>query len=190
MVDDGARAELGDRQETRAREEVIAPDLAPTTGDVGGQGQPGEAVAWQEAFAGEVPVAVEVGLCGARRVGEQVDLRLGLGAEPLGLLMILRAGAIRDNGVLEFPLLHRGPIQAPPAVARLVEPPPHLLQDFVEPAVAVPVCLRQLVADVGEHPVGTLAGALAGPYMVDAVADPLQQGQGETLGTEIDDLPQ
>src|SRR5439155_15461472 len=61
MIDNGARAELGDRQETGPREVFIAL-LGASPWNIGRERQAREVVAGQKALAGEVAVAVEIRL--------------------------------------------------------------------------------------------------------------------------------
>lgn len=61
MIDHGAGAELRDCEETRAREEFISL-LCAASGNVRRERKAGEVVARQEAFAGEIAVAVEIRL--------------------------------------------------------------------------------------------------------------------------------
>ena len=95
VVNDGAGPKLGDGQEPRPLQELLplpktpahsatrAP-ARPSTRDERRQRQAREAVAGEKALAGEVTVAVKVGLQQPIDVGEQVHLLLGLGTETFG----------------------------------------------------------------------------------------------------------
>ena len=88
VVDHRAGAELGDPDEPWPLD-VVALAAAGQAGDVGGQRQPGERVAGQEALGGEVPVGVEVGLeVVGVLVAEQVQLDAGVGGAPGRLLAV------------------------------------------------------------------------------------------------------
>src|SRR5688500_4323098 len=62
VVHDRARPELGNREEAGPLQVLVLALSASASGDERRQGQPGKAVAREEAFAREVAVAVEVGL--------------------------------------------------------------------------------------------------------------------------------
>src|SRR5581483_12491685 len=62
VVDDAARPELGDREETRPLQELVASLPIATRRDEGREWEAREAVARQEALAREITVAVEVRL--------------------------------------------------------------------------------------------------------------------------------
>src|SRR5947209_5463486 len=64
VVDEGAGAELCNGEETRPREKLIASAHESPSRNVGRQRQARETVAWEESLAGEVAIAVEVGLRG------------------------------------------------------------------------------------------------------------------------------
>ena len=98
MVDDAPRPELGDRQEPGPGQELVSRLPRPPRRDERRERKPGEVVARQEALAGEVAVAVEVGLDDVARLGQQVDLRFGLAAQPLGLRSCRRLpGGVADD---------------------------------------------------------------------------------------------
>jgi len=61
VVDDGARAELGDGDEAGPAQELLLPLLVLARRDISSDRQAREVVAGQEAFGGEVAIAVEVG---------------------------------------------------------------------------------------------------------------------------------
>jgi hypothetical protein len=144
VVDDRAWAELGDGQEARAGDELVA--LA-ATGDEGRKRQAREVVAGQEALAREIAVAVEVRLDEILRLGEELELYVGLVAQTAGALLLLRRlGRIRDHLVLVLELLQCRLVEAAPALAGLVEGERDLLQDLVQPALAVPVRVRKVIA--------------------------------------------
>ena len=109
VVDDAARAEFGNGQEARSAEILVALVFAqPAAGNVGRERQPGEVVSRQKALAGEVAVAIEIGLYQVVAGGEQLHLGLSLGAQALGLLLVsLAARGVADDLVLYFTLLER-----------------------------------------------------------------------------------
>ena len=105
VVDDRAGTKLGDRQEPGPGKEFVATLPGPPTRDVGREGKPRKVVAWQEALAGKVPVAVEVGLGDVFSLGQQFELRFGLLAEAFGSVFIGgRSGGVTDDPILDFPL--------------------------------------------------------------------------------------
>ncbi len=69
VVDDASRAEFGDREEARTREELVIGALEPAAGNVGREREPREVVAGEETLACEVAVAVEVRLEARSGVG-------------------------------------------------------------------------------------------------------------------------
>src|SRR5262245_14774266 len=80
VVDDAARAELGDCEEARTGEELVHTPLLATAGQESRQRKAWEVVPWKEALAREVAIAVEVGVRRRRSLEEQPKLGLGLGA--------------------------------------------------------------------------------------------------------------
>jgi len=106
VIDGCPRAELGDGEEAGSGEELLAVVAAARARDEGGDREPREAVAGEEAFACEVAAAVEVRESDAVGLGdEEVQLRLGLAPEPLGLILIpLATGSVADDLVLRHPL--------------------------------------------------------------------------------------
>ena len=96
VVDQGARTELGDRQETRAGHELVAPlALAPARHKRRDR-QARKVVAGQEALRGEVAIGVEVALVDAFGLGEQADLAFRLGAQAARVVALgLRPGSGR-----------------------------------------------------------------------------------------------
>src|SRR5262249_46314299 len=102
VIDDRARAEFRNRQEPRARNEFVTL-LAAARRDEGRNRQAREAVARQKAFAGEVAVAVEVGLRDALHLGQQFDLRFGEAAHALRQFLVLWAArGVTDDAVLRL----------------------------------------------------------------------------------------
>src|SRR5712692_9167111 len=80
VVDNGSGAEFGNGQEPGPRQEFIAPVLLAPARNIGGERQPWEVIAWQEALTGEVPVAVKVRLDGVLRLGKKFYLSFSLSA--------------------------------------------------------------------------------------------------------------
>ena len=82
VVDQGAGTELGDGEKAGAGDVLVASGAPAPGRHVGGDREPGEVVAGQEAFRREVPVGVEVAFVDAFGLGEEADLALGLRAQP------------------------------------------------------------------------------------------------------------
>ena len=123
VVDHRAGAELGDADEPGPLD-VVALAAAVQAGDVGGQRQPGERVAGQEALGGEVPVGVEVGLeVVGVLVAKQVQLDAGVGWRAGRPAPGPCAGSTCRPTVPDCALnsCQREPVQVPPPVARVVE---------------------------------------------------------------------
>ena len=190
MIDDGARAELGDGQEARAGDELVARRARP--GNEGRQRQAREVVAGQEALAREVAVAVEVRLDEVLGLGEELELGLGLIAQAAGPLLSPPAGWVASAMTLFWvcELLQRGPVETAPALAGLVEGERDLLQDLVEPAFAVPVRVRQVIAEGAEDMLGPDGGTLARLVVGHGVLHAGEQRERRGVALDIQDLPQ
>jgi soluble P-type ATPase len=162
VVDNRPRTELGDGEESWTGQELVPPRSCPAPRDVGRQRQARETVAWQEALAGEVPVAIEVGLRNVLGPGQQLDLGLSLLAQSLGLNTLRgRPRVIQDDPVLEFALIERSPIQASPSFARALEGQWDLDEDIIKPGCVPPVRRRQLLAHRVEDATRARPGSLA-----------------------------
>src|ERR1017187_3681167 len=98
MVDKGARAELGDSQESRPREILLAIlRLTPARNECRKR-ETRKAVTGQETFTGEIAVTVEIGLDDVFRLREKPDLLLSLAAEPFRLFLLFRtAGGVQND---------------------------------------------------------------------------------------------
>jgi hypothetical protein len=122
VVDDRVRTKLADREEARAVEILMLARRATPSGDERADGETGEAVAREEAFACEVAIRVEVAFGRARRAGEEIDLRLGLLPKALRKLAVpFVAAEIADDDVLGSALLDRSNIEIAPTGARGVQ---------------------------------------------------------------------
>ena len=73
MIDDGTGSELGDRQEARARQKIIALIGTPSR-DKGRERQPGETVPRKETLSRKIAITVEVRLCQTVHFRQQVNL--------------------------------------------------------------------------------------------------------------------
>src|ERR1035441_9310678 len=99
MVDNGARAELGDSQESRPREILLAIlRLTPARNECRKR-ETRKAVTGQETFTGEIAVTVEIGLDDVFRLREKPDLLLSLAAEPFRLFLLFRTAGGLFGGV-------------------------------------------------------------------------------------------
>src|SRR5699024_5976170 len=119
------RAELTYRHETGPLQEVTIFEMAPASGDVGGQGQSWEGVSGQEALGRKVAVGIEVAHHGPALpalVLEQQDLCLGLttavgglSAVTLGQIEIKLAavlyGMVNEYGADHFAAVGEGGIE-------------------------------------------------------------------------------
>src|SRR5208337_386086 len=158
VIDDAARAELGDRQEARAREEFVAALDAFPRGDERGERQAGEVVARQKALAGKVAVGVEIRLHDVARVGQQGNLGFRFPAQPFGLFPLGLSGDVGNHLVLIIPLSLGRPEQAAPTLASGFEILHRLVQDLLQPARLVPRSTLELPAQRVENGLGLVAG--------------------------------
>ena len=122
VVDEAARAELGEREEARALQVGLPPAAIAARRDVGEQGEPGEIVPRQETLGGEVPVGVEV----ARQRGgptlEQVELVHRLRVARLrGALLLVGGGVVVHGPARGIALLLGGGKQVAPTMEGVVE---------------------------------------------------------------------
>jgi hypothetical protein len=98
MVDEGTRTELGDGQETRARDKFVAAFTLAPAGDIGRQRQTREVIARKEALCGEVAVRIKVPFVDTFGFGEQANLAFCLGTQTAGLIALgLRTRMIANN---------------------------------------------------------------------------------------------
>jgi hypothetical protein len=74
VVNDGLGAEFRQPEKTGTAEEGISHCPFFSAGDVGHEWKPGEVVAGKEAFGGEVPVGIEVGVHGRPALQKKVLL--------------------------------------------------------------------------------------------------------------------
>ena len=117
VVDVAARAELRDREEARARQELVLALLPPPARQVRGERQAREVVAGEERLGGEVAVAVEVGMLVELEIQQDVELRLGFGPQPLRPRAVdRRPRVIAQDPVLPVPLLPRRAVEPAPAL--------------------------------------------------------------------------
>ena len=179
VVDHRAGAELGDPDEPGPLD-VVALAAAVHAGDVGGQRQPRERVAGQEALGGEVPVGVEVRLeVVGVLVGQQVELDAGVVGAPGGVLAFL----VRDGGVDGLPglgieLLAGQPVQVAPAVAGVVEFRGRASDGVFDPAVLPPGDALQVRDERGEQGSRAVRRAGGGARVAELCLDLGEQGQG------------
>ena len=155
VVDQRAGAELRDGEEAGAGDELVTP-LAPAPArHVGGDRQPGEVVAGEEALRREIAVGVEVPLVDPLRFGEQADLALGLCAQPPRVVALgLRPGVVTDDRVVDLALADGGAVEAAPPVARGVEAALDAAQHLVHPSIVEPGRAFELGADLRDHRLG------------------------------------
>ncbi len=155
VVDQRARAELGDGQEARARDELVAALALAPARHVGRERQAREVVAGQEALRREVAVGVEIALVDALGLGEQADLALRLGAQAPGVVALgLRPRVIADDLVVQLPLADGRAVEAAPALAGGIEGALDLVEHLLRPVLVEPRGRGQLVADAGDELVG------------------------------------
>ncbi len=158
VVDQRAGAELADRDEARAVDELAVAGHAPTPGDIGAQRQTRERVARQEALGGEVAVGVEVALLVVGLVvAQQAELIECLPPACFGHLAGVRAaGVVEADPVLLVDLGRGDPVQLAPPVQRPVELPRGGVDHPAEPVLVPPRRVGgQFTLALGEHPVGT-----------------------------------
>ena len=141
MVDEAVGAELAQGQEPGARQEALAPDVAPSGRYVGHERQAREVVARQEALAGQVAVGVEVAVEGAFAGQQQVALLAGFVVALLGFTPFALAG----SGVVLFFVVQLdgvggGAVQIAPAVNGFVKLLEGSLKDRFWPGGCVPGC--------------------------------------------------
>ena len=186
VVDDGARAELGDGQEARPGQEFVGVALDAPAGDIGRERQAREAVAGQEAFAGEVAVGVEVGLDDVLGFGQQLDLALGLLAQALGLVVVVfGARVIVDDLLLRLLLALGGAVQAAPALAGLLELDRDLLEHRFQPGLVVPIGVGQFIGNRVQDRLGALLRLLGVGLGVQGGLDRFEQFQRWVVAGEI-----
>ena len=162
VVDQGARAELGDGQETRARHELVASLALAAAGHIRRERQAREVVAGQEALRGEVAVGVEVAFVDAFGLGEQADLAFRLRAQPARVVALgLRPRMVANDLVVQLALADRGAIEAAPALAGGIESALDLVEDLSGPVVVEPGRRGEFVANAGDELVGL--GERGGP---------------------------
>lgn len=139
VINESAGAELGNGQETRAGDELIAPFSPAPARDIGRKRQAREVVAGQKSFGGKIAVRIEVAFVDAFRLGQQSNLALGLGAEAARLVALgLRSRMVADDFVMQFPLAHGSAVESPPAFARCIESALNLVQHFPRPVLVEP----------------------------------------------------
>ncbi len=130
--------------QTPAHSATRAPARPPTR-DERRQRQAREAVAGEKALAGEVTVAVEVGLQQSVDVGEQVHLLLGLGRRRLARAGRRRFVRIARDLVLILLLAERAAVQTAPAITRPGRSGAPPVPGPVQPTVTVPIGFLELV---------------------------------------------
>ena len=162
VINEAARAELGQREEARTLQVGLPPAAVPTRRDVREEGQPGEVVAGQEALGGEVAVRVEVARERARAALQQVELVHRLRVPALGRPLLPVGGRVVVHGApRRVPLLLGGGEEISPTVEGLVEAPRRRRHDGVRVGVpaGVPGCElgREIVGDQVEDPPNPLA---------------------------------
>ncbi len=156
MVDERARPELADRQEPRPGQVVTLSAAAGRAGrDERRDRQPGEGVAGQKAFGGEVPVAVEVAVADVvGLVAQQVQLRRGLQVLGAGVADRLGRGRrITQDPVGDGHLGAGRPERLPPPVTRPVQLAHRGVDGAPQPVLVIPGRLRHLRGRV-QHPPG------------------------------------
>ena len=155
VVNQRPGSELRDGKKARPGNELVAPPDFVSTRHVGGDRQPGEVVAGEEAFGREIAVGVKIPLVDSFGFREQAYLALGLRPQPLRMLALgLRPGVVPDDRVVELPLAGGRSIQAAPTVARGVETALDLAEHLVYPVVVEPRRVLELGADPRNHRIG------------------------------------
>src|ERR1039458_3440294 len=151
VVDYGPRTEFGDGKEPRSRKELVSL-LGPPAWNIRRQWQAWEVVPGQEALAGKVPIAVEIGLDDVLRLGQQFVLRFGFPSESLGLAaFVRRARHIHNDGVLNLLLGQCRFAEIAPALASRLEIEFNLLKDLFGPLRRVPVGVLEIVFEGGQN---------------------------------------
>ena len=149
VVDEAARAELGERQEARTLEVRLPPTAIPACRDVREERQSREVVPGQEALRGEVAVRVEVARERVRPPLEQVELvhRLRMPGLRRPLVPVGR-GVVVHGPPRRVPLLLGGGEEVSPAMERLVEALRRRRHDGIGKDVTVRVPGRQLGREI------------------------------------------
>ena len=160
VVDEGARAELGDGEEARAGDEFVAAFALAAGGHIGGEGQAREVVARQETLSGEVAVGVEIALVNAFGLREQANLAFGLRPQAAGMIALgFGTGMVAENFVVKFALADGGAVKLAPTVAGGIEGQFDLVEDLARPVFVKPSRARELVADAINELVGLGEGS-------------------------------
>src|ERR1019366_3687863 len=155
VVDYGPRTEFGDGKEPRSRKELVSL-LGTPAWNIRRQRQAREDVSGQEALAGKVPIAVEIGLDDVLRLGQQFVLRFSFPSEPLGLAaFVRRARHIHNDGVLNLLLGQCRFAEVAPALASRLEIEFNLLKDLFGPLRRIPVGVLEIVFEGGEDALGS-----------------------------------
>jgi hypothetical protein len=153
VVDQGAGRELGDREEARTSDVVVTVLLlAATSRDERRQRQAREVVARKEAFAGEVAVAVEVGLDRGLDVEQQVALADRFVVQAPGAVALgLWPRAVVPDRVVHLALAVRRAEEVAPPRERLLELAARLLEQPGQPVLGEPAGPLQLGVDALQH---------------------------------------
>ena len=164
VVDEAARAELGECEEARTLEVRLPPATVPARRDVREQRQPREVVSGQEALGGEVAVGVEVARERGRPALEQVELVHCLRVAGLRRPLVpVGRGVVVHGPARGVPLLLGGGEQVSPAIERRDETPRRRGHDAIRIHVTarVPRCQlgREIVRDQVEDAPNPFTGA-------------------------------
>ena len=165
MVDEAVGAKLAQGQEPGARQEALAPDVAPSGRYVGHERQAREVVARQEALAGQVAVGVEVAVEGAFAGQQQVALLAGFVVALLGFTPFALAGSgVVLFFVVQLDSVGGGAVQIAPAVNGFVKLLEGTLKDRFWPGGCVPGCAFwcEFFSEHAQHSQPTCMGSALG----------------------------
>src|SRR5699024_9584711 len=182
VVDQGTRAELTYRHETGPLQEITIFEMAPASGDVGGQGQSWEGVSGQEALGRKVAVGIEVAHHGPALpalVLEQQDLGLGLTTAVGGLGAVTLGQTVIEHPAVLFGLVDQcGPEQFAPAGEGGLETVGGVVDDAFQPVLVPPRHFTQVGHDVAKDLTGSKDGPLLGALVEDGFLDSGLQRKG------------
>ena len=189
MVDQRSRTELRDRQEASARQELVPVVSQSPAGNEGRQRKAREAVAGQEALAGEVPVAVEVVLDRAPGLREQAQLILGFPVEARSLLLVIRrTGVVLLDSVLRVELVPSGAIEASPSLAGIFKTAHDAVERDVDPIVRPPAAALKLRPYPAEDGLCPLLGLRPRILLAEIGLLAFQQGERRWIPVQVENL--